>query len=52
MGKQPHSPPPFKDASPHEAARRALPELYVAVTRATHQVWLTSAGSWSPILGL
>jgi DNA helicase-2/ATP-dependent DNA helicase PcrA len=30
-------------------SRRAL---YVAVTRAIHQVWLTSVGSWSPILAL
>ena len=28
-------------------SRRAL---YVAVTRAIHQVWLTSVGTWSPIL--
>jgi DNA helicase IV len=28
-------------------SRRAL---YVAVTRAIHQVWLSSVGSWSPIL--
>ena len=28
-------------------ARRAL---YVAVTRAIHQVWLSSVGTWSPIL--
>jgi len=30
-------------------SRRAL---YVAVTRTIHQVWLTSVGSWSPILVL
>jgi superfamily I DNA/RNA helicase len=28
-------------------SRRAL---YVAVTRAIHQVWLSSVGNWSPIL--
>ena len=30
-------------------SRRAL---YVAVTRAMHQVWLTSVGTWSPVLPL
>jgi len=41
---------PDADAHTYPAEPAARRALYVAMTRATHQLWLMTAGPWSPLL--